>query len=323
MTDQPGHSLPLFEGSTSRRHQVRTYRDLRADALAYAGSGTAPDLADVRTLVQFAGFPRSGHSLIGSLIDAHPDAVVAHELDLMGLVDNGLDRNAIFSLICANSAEFERHGRHWNGYRYHVETGTGGTSSRPVVLGDKKADWAVRRASRDPSLLDRLGDVLSDVRGAWIVVVRNPFDNVATMSLRSGRAYDRIRIAAASPEEFRRKLRRAQGGRVPATVLTEMVDDYAALCAGVASMRTRVADQDWLVLRHEDMIADPETTLVRMFAFLGLPLAPELRRGAAATVSTEPHRSRCEVNWPVAARERVQQLVAEHPFLHGYDFDEP
>jgi hypothetical protein len=34
----------------------------------------------------FIGYPRSGHSLIGSLIDAHPHAALGHELDLLKYV---------------------------------------------------------------------------------------------------------------------------------------------------------------------------------------------------------------------------------------------
>lgn len=31
------------------------------------------DLAPVRTFIMFVGHPRSGHSLVGSLLDAHPN----------------------------------------------------------------------------------------------------------------------------------------------------------------------------------------------------------------------------------------------------------
>ena len=37
----------------------------------------------IRTFVLFIGYPRSGHSLVGSLIDAHPHAVVSHEVDII------------------------------------------------------------------------------------------------------------------------------------------------------------------------------------------------------------------------------------------------
>lgn len=39
-----------------------------------------PDFASVRTFVLFVGYPRSGHSLIGSIMDAHPNIIIAHEV---------------------------------------------------------------------------------------------------------------------------------------------------------------------------------------------------------------------------------------------------
>ncbi len=151
MADHPTHSIPLFEGFSSRRHQSKSLEELLAEAAAYLTSDLSPELEGVRTLVQFVGFPRSGHSVVGSLIDAHPDAVVAHELDLMGLLEQGFSRDQLFALVCANSAEFDLHGRSWNGYSYRVEGGASGPPRCPVVLGDKKADWVARRGARTQS----------------------------------------------------------------------------------------------------------------------------------------------------------------------------
>jgi hypothetical protein len=39
-----------------------------------------PDFSSVRTFVLFVGYPRSGHSLIGSIMDAHPNIIIAHEV---------------------------------------------------------------------------------------------------------------------------------------------------------------------------------------------------------------------------------------------------
>jgi hypothetical protein len=36
----------------------------------------------IQTLALFIGYPRSGHTLIGSLLDAHPHIVIANELDI-------------------------------------------------------------------------------------------------------------------------------------------------------------------------------------------------------------------------------------------------
>ena len=54
--------------TSARRVRARRHRD---------------DFAAVRTFLLFVGHPRSGHSLVGSLLDAHPDVVVSHELDAL------------------------------------------------------------------------------------------------------------------------------------------------------------------------------------------------------------------------------------------------
>ena len=38
---------------------------------------------DVEVFVMFIGYPRSGHSLVGSLLDAHPEIIVSHEYQLI------------------------------------------------------------------------------------------------------------------------------------------------------------------------------------------------------------------------------------------------
>lgn len=39
--------------------------------------------SDVRTLLLFIGYPRSGSTLVGSLLDAHPNIVIANEYNLI------------------------------------------------------------------------------------------------------------------------------------------------------------------------------------------------------------------------------------------------
>ena len=43
---------------------------------------------DVDTMLMFIGYPRSGHTLIGSLLDAHPNMVVANEYNILGNWEN-------------------------------------------------------------------------------------------------------------------------------------------------------------------------------------------------------------------------------------------
>ena len=312
------HAVPVFDGQRSRSHERREVAALRAEAAAIlAGPGPRPD---PRAFVQFAGFPRSGHSVVGSILDAHPQAVISHELDAMGLLRAGLPLPEILALVGANSAAFESHGRWWNGFRHAVPGGAGGASARPAVMGDKKGDWALRHHMADPALLGALERALGGRRAVWIAVLRNPWDNVATLSLRRGRHYDRLRIEAASREEFAARVAAREGG-IAAAVLPAMVEDYATLCAGLADLKARVAPGDWFELRQDRLVADPEAAVAALLRVLDLPDEGFAAR-AAGIVERTPSRTRHAVEWSEEARRAVDALAARHDFLGGFTFDD-
>lgn len=313
------HAVPLFEGPKSHRHQRRTFSELRAEA-RHELSGQR-GYGKVRKLVQFAGFPRSGHSILGSILDAHPQALISHELDLMGIVDAGFEREEIFALIEANSRGFEENGRYWNGFCYAVPGGQGGRADPARVMGDKKGDWALRRLLDSPDLLSRLQARMDGVEPCWISVIRNPFDNVATLSLRKGREYDRLRIAAHDDAAFRDALTKEKGRAVSGTALPEMAEDYARLCDGLSALKARVPGRNWLEIRHEALVADPVSQLERMLDFLGLADTGDFCTLAAGIVSSQVNLTRHEVAWNPELKARIEGLIGQHDFLHGYSFD--
>lgn len=314
------HSLPVFQRRRSRTHRRVSFEQLHERARTEL-TGTT-DFSQSHTLVQFAGFPRSGHSIVGSMIDAHADALVSHEADILGLVEAGFSMEETYALIAENSAEFEANGRFWNGHCYHVPGATGGRSATPLVVGDKKGDWAIRRLADDPTILTRFSTAFPGVRTAWICIVRNPFDNVATLSLRRSRHYDEMRIDAATHAEFKRRIaeQRSSGTN---RILPEMLEDYAALCAGVEAVKAVVDPNDWLEVRHEDFVASPAATMKRIFGYLGLAADPAVAEGAEQIVRASANRSRHDIEWSVDDIDSVQAMVDRHDFLRTYVFDEP
>ncbi|MGH1560273.1 hypothetical protein ACRAWD_26840 [Caulobacter segnis] len=57
------------------------------------------------------------------------------------------------------------------------------------MIGDQEAKWATLRLSRDPELLAR-ARFRHPPRLAFIHVVRNPFDNIATLANRTQSALE-------------------------------------------------------------------------------------------------------------------------------------
>jgi hypothetical protein len=121
----------------------------------------------------FIDYPRSGHSLIGSLLDAHPNAIVAHELDTSKFVEAEFGKHQLYELLLDNSRRFAQSEGEWNGYAYEVSQQWQGRFDELRVIGDKKGGYSTLRLAEDPGPLHRLQKtVATDVK--FVHVVRNP-----------------------------------------------------------------------------------------------------------------------------------------------------
>ncbi len=270
--------------------------DAQFDELREAASALAAEapeaLSDVSVFCLFVGYPRSGHSLVGSLVDAHPNAAMAHELDALDFLEHGFSRTQLFHVILENARRFSEHGREWTGYDYSVPGQWQGRCEHVRVVGDKKGGRSVRRLHEEPALIDRLREVVG-VPLRFVHVVRNPWDNIAT-----------------------RKRRK------PQTDIALLADRHFALVRRVSKLKERVGDDAVLDVRHEDLIADAAETLRRVCAFLGLSASDAYVNAAAGIVYASPRKSRGEVEWPDGLVERIGERAAAVPFLAGYSFND-
>jgi hypothetical protein len=244
----------------------------------------------IETYGMFIGYPRSGHSLVGSLLDAHPDVAIAHELDALGFLRAGFSRNQLYALILNNSRQIAAVGRTQTGYDYVVPGGWQGRFRRLQVIGDKRGRTSMTRLRRHPELLDRLVNRVGG-RARFIHVVRNPYDNISTISKRTSIPLDEAR------------------------------DLYFSLCSTVTDVKRRVPD-GWVIdVRHEDLIADPKTSLKELCTFLRIAPTDAFLDGCASIVLPSPHRSRHDVPWPVPLRGDVERRIAAFRFLQGYSWE--
>ncbi|MDQ3352881.1 MAG: sulfotransferase [Actinomycetota bacterium] len=202
--------------------------------------------AEIDRYLMFVGASRSGHSLVGSLLNAHPDVVVAHQLHGLRYVAAGFNRTQLLGMILRTDRRYGRRGRVSNKGRYHYAV-PGQWQGRYRTLrfaGDKRGASSATLLDQRPELLDRLRSVLG-VPIRIVHVIRNPFDNIATMSIRF-----RFNLPEAGERYFARARARA---RATAT----------------ASVRATTADSEWLDLRHEDLIAHPPEQLGLLCRSLG------------------------------------------------------
>jgi Sulfotransferase family len=247
----------------------------------------------VRAYVMFVGYGRSGHTLVSELLNAHPDSVISRELHALRYVQAGFRRGQLFGMILTADRRFGGAQRTAakTGYSYTVQNQWQGRFRVLRVIGDKRAGLSTVTLGRKPELLDRLRKLVR-VPVKVLHVVRNPFDNITTMALRS------------------------------AATLSSAADEYFGLCDAVARIRTAVDPADWLDVRHEDVIADPTGSLRVLLGFVGLEADDQYLRDCASIVYGRPHLARLDASWPVDLIEDVQRRMAAHPALAGYAYDD-
>lgn len=295
---QRGHNefaLALYDvalaNQPSWRVLARDRLDCKRGTLPRTIARDRADFQHLQSFCAFIGYPRSGHSLIGAIIDAHPEACIAHEADALGYVAHGpgLPRDELLELLAENSEVYYRFGRRWQGHDYDV-------TRQPLalktlrVIGDKKGDATIGYVSQRPDLLNDLREYLKlDLR--IVHVFRNPFDNIARIALRDG-----LSIRAATNKYFR-----------------------------LVSYVQEISESDNVRIHHlpnEHLIHYPEDALRDLFAFLSLEASPELLSKLKALVYVEPNRSRYDVIWSQEDIENVLHHKEGIAWLKEYEFED-
>jgi hypothetical protein len=124
-----------------------------------------------------------------------------------------------------------------------------------------------------------------------IHVVRNPFDNIAAISIRHGLS------------------------------LEESVEFYFSHCVTTAGLDALSDPSRSITIRHEAMISDPRADLSRLCAFLDLELYPGYLEDCCRVVFTSPTFTRRKVSWSPALVRDVETRARAFSFLDGYEFE--
>lgn len=304
-TDPEAARLPLGEDDRTEYDQVM---------------GSLADGVNPEVFVLFFGYARSGHSMVGSLLDAHPNAAVANEFDAIGAYQNGDSRDLLFRNLVAVSTAYKLVGRCQAGYHFDVP----GVVVQPFepgklrVVGDKDGGCNARKQLNILELVEFQRYVGLNV--SLIHVVRNPFDIVATSF-------------AANTKDLVARWKRQHDARLhaelaehPAEVegsprLVADLEKYVDLV--VQEMTYNMKVRDWIATgklpnyRWEDValadfVRDPRGQLGRLCGFLGLDCeAADFAARAASIVRRSEHASRDELIWPPATYDRLREAVAK------------
>ena len=278
---------------------------------------------NVRQLVLFIGYPRSCHSLVASLMDAHPSMVIANEFNLVGkwkeLPKSQQTRQVIFELLYNETRRQAKFGylrgtvpgteqaRLNSFYAYGVPNEWQGNYDNSIYfIGDKhggrtaKLVNGVGHSGVDFSIFDEISRVL-EIPLIFIHVMRHPLDNVATMAL------------------WNQNLRHVVAGRifqekviVDRDRLAGMTNVYSNLVSAVAKVKSRYRTID---LRCEDMVANPVKALGNLCSSLDLRCSKRYLQDCATIVSAKRSKTRTLVTWYPDILEEFVNNITQFSFI--------
>lgn len=276
-------SARTFEKLDRRRRRWR----------ARAAARRHPEVfARLDTVCIFVGAVKSGGTLLGSMIDAHPDAVIADEVDVLDHLSLGFGRDELLYVLWRNARREALKGRvtarRLGGYSLAIPGQWQGRQRVVRVIGESRAGPTTRVLGQDRDNLGRLREFAHPARLRFIHVVRNPLDPIGAMVLRGGRRPD------------------------------EACEDYAAQAARVERLRSWLEPEEMLTVHYERLLEEPDVVLSRIIEYLGLEHIPGHLAACVRLIETDRPGERSFHDWTRSELDRVRRLVQSHAFLAPY-----
>ena len=286
-------------------------------------------ISGIKKLVLFVGYGRSGHSIIGSLMDTHPHVVVSHEFHLLENLPNASDthwKSHLFNSIYQKSARDVTRGRAYakKGYTLGVKGLWQGRFDGYIeVIGDKGAGRITTDYLEDKKQVRRHYSELKkrvEIPIRVIHVLRNPFDMISTATVilntdpsnlrHLKRAYSSLREHEPAIQKYNRT-----------DILDLWIDDmFVRFDAVLEMIDTIFGKENVLEVHNCDLVADPRHALSRIFEFLDVDATEHYLSVCSEKVFKSVSRSRNTVVWSSGQIERAERRMKKYAMLNRYNF---
>lgn len=278
-------SQPLQKFNMARLHLYSNYQ----------GRKNQEAFSPVHTLCLFIGHTKSGNSMLGSFIDAHPNAILADEADILHYVLADFKREQLFQILLrASKREFHKGrvtARRMDPYSWQVPDQWQGRFSSLNLIGDSTSGTTTRRLAETPGLFNQLSQTMGKVNVKFIHTVRNPFDPISIMMVRGKKTF------------------------------AEAFDHYELGCNRLATLYQRIEPENILSIRYEAFIDKPRAQLARLCNYLGLEASPDYIEACCKILRSELDKPRTLVNWQADWIDQVHLKITQVDFLKDYTFE--
>ncbi len=293
-------------------------------------------LKDVRAMLLTIGFARSGSSLVGYLLTAHPSLVIADEpfvyklrRPLATYINNingiemketdclySADLNKVFNVVLSIDyvrgllAKEKRQPSENNNILFAINDREQryilvpnqyqGCFETLKVLGVKCSGYNVQGLLKK-SVLKTFKKRLEerDICLKFILTVRNPYDVISNIASRLNKIEDCTQKS----------------------ITTDAISRVEGLSKKNMKLLKLIDPQDIFVSRHEEMVADPKLQLTKLCEFVQVPVSPDYLDSCAFCVHKKPSRRRFEFEWTSKQKQKVASLIEQYDFFSGYDWE--
>ena len=248
--------------------------------------------------VMFIGYGRSGHSIIGSFIDAHKNAIIAHQYHIAK--HRKKSKEELFKELISNSESYAKKKK--GGYNYFIENLWNGRYKNLLVLGDKRGQGTSRETKGRFRIFRKIQKKVECPMKIFHIQ-RNPFDILATQTTKN---------FTGSAEQREKRL-------------SKKIKRFTRLCKYNNKLKKKFIKNshfDYIEFKHEDFVSNPRQYLIRICKFLELTPFDDYLEECTKIVRNEPHITRNKVKWSADAKESIEKTIDKYSFLEGYKFQE-
>ncbi len=301
----------------------------------------APDAAyfdDIHTMTLVSYFPRSGSSLLGYLLTAHPNMVIANE---PARPDETLYDKVPFIVLLnyilyIDKMRFEGARKIRDPQTFEEASDSNNSVKRTYNQQERYISvpnqWQARCESLKvigiknslplaesllaEGMLEKLKENLKQAnirRLRFIFTVRNPYDMIAT---------DVVYWAG------NRRLRVVTQDDVNKMLDYKIKISFPIMCKQGKKLLELMQptnmlskNTDILINRHEDLVASPAKQLTKLCKFLKVSYPRDYLEDCASVIRKKTNKSRHELHWSDEQKEEVRKIINEYDFFSGYNWD--
>lgn len=321
VTQETHHSIQTLSEhkfDAIKNVSVKKVKDLEWQSGINATQFLPPLIVEnVHRFLFFVGYARSGHSIIASMLDAHPHIVIAHEYSLFSQWKQEpklhSDKRWLLSTLYTNSKYNSMHGLRTKyatkkGYSLAIPNWWQGKYDRRIhVIGDKAGGMTAQMYRKSHTSFMSTYHQLEKTVGVPISVIhvlRNPYDNIATMVLYNTHMKQSVNVTNKYVDDL---------------TLTEHIISYFKQVQSVVDMIKKVP-LDAIEVHAIDLISNPKVIMRKICNQLRVECMENYLHMCAVSTYVSESRSRELVHWTASNIQLVAEYIQKFNSLKRYDF---